>query len=173
MEVLSLFIWRERIFFLERYDFLVLRCRDLLNMDYCGTSDPYIILELLPPSVFRGADPYKTEVRNNTLNPEYNQPFRWYASVFVCQENFLFDFFKRRQLPRTVLSERGAVLRFSVWDKYKIKKDDFIGECFVSLPDLYPMKNLASIRDVPVSEMRLRKTYKNQQPKVFQVKFSQ
>ena len=75
----------------------------------------------------------------------------------------------RHRLPTNVLHERGAVLRLSVWDK-DIHSDDFIGECFVSLPNIPSLKNLASLRDVPVTEMRLRQPYKNHQPSAFEVR---
>jgi hypothetical protein len=48
--------------------------------------------------------------------------------------------------------------------------DDFIGECFVPLPNIAPLKNLASLRDVPVSEVRLRRPHKSIQPRAFEVK---
>ncbi len=57
----------------------------------------------------------------------------------------------------------------SVWDEDYVN-DDFIGECFVSLPNIEPLNNRASLRDVPVSEVRLRRPYKNNQPRVFEVK---
>ncbi len=79
-------------------------------------------------------------------------------------------FFERHRLPLNVLHERGAVLRLSVWDK-DIVNDDFIGECFVSLPNIQPLKNLASLRDVPVVEERLRRPHRILQPRAFEVKF--
>jgi len=59
----------------------------------------------------------------------------------------------------------------SVWDE-DIVNDDFIGECFVSIPNIQPLKNLASLRDVPVAEVRLRRPHKSLQPQVFEVKFN-
>jgi hypothetical protein len=58
----------------------------------------------------------------------------------------------------------------SVWDKDMIG-NDFIGECFISLKNIQSLKNLASLRDVPVSEVRLRRPYKSVQPREFEVKF--
>jgi hypothetical protein len=79
-------------------------------------------------------------------------------------------FFQRYRLPTNVLHERGAVLHLSVWDK-DIVNDDFIGECFVSLTNIQSLKDVASLRDVPVSEVRLRRPHKNIQPGAFEVKF--
>jgi hypothetical protein len=83
---------------------------------------------------------------------------------------FFLCYFKRHRLPTTVLHEPGAVLRLSVWDK-DIVNDDFIGECFVQLTSIQPLKNLAGLRDVPVSKVRLRRLYKSMQPRAFEVKF--
>jgi hypothetical protein len=60
----------------------------------------------------------------------------------------------------------------SVWDDDFVKSDDFIGECFVPLTNIEHLKNRASLRDVPVSEVRLRKPRKSLQPREFEVKFS-
>ena len=68
-----------------------------------------------------------------------------------------------------MIRESGAVLHLSVWDQ-DIVNDDFIGECFVPLTDIEPMKNLASLRDVPASRIRLRRPHKNNQPRTFKVK---
>ena len=59
----------------------------------------------------------------------------------------------------------------SVWDEDIVKEDDFIGECFIPLTSIESLKNHASIRDVPVSEVRLRRQDKNAQPRVYEVKF--
>ena len=78
--------------------------------------------------------------------------------------------FSRHRLPTDVLRERGAVLRLSVWDEDYLTKDDFIGECFITLPSIQQIKALASLRDVPVLELPLRRPRKNNQPRVFEVK---
>lgn len=55
-----------------------------------------------------------------------------------------------------------------MWDQDMVN-DDFIGECFVPLTAIQPLRNLASLRDVPVSAVHLKRPYKNIQPKVFEV----
>ncbi|CAF3534518.1 unnamed protein product [Adineta steineri] len=127
----------------------ILSCRNLPRMDLIGTSDPYVILELLPYSLYhKPQKEYKTSTQKRTLEPEFNELFQWH------------------RLPLNVLKERGAVLRISVWDEDYVN-DDFIGECFVPLVNIEPLKNLASLRDVPVSEVRLRRPLKNMQPRTF------
>ncbi|UJR27967.1 hypothetical protein I4U23_009225 [Adineta vaga] len=129
----------------------ILCCRNLPKMDYIGASDPYVILELLPSSFYQKTPKeYKTSIRKRTVNPEYNELFQWH------------------RLPLNILHERGAVLRLSVWDEDYVK-DDFIGECFVQLTNIESLKNRVSLRDVPVSEVLLRRPYKNIQPRVFEL----
>ena len=76
--------------------------------------------------------------------------------------------FKRDSLPSTIINESGAVLHMSVWDQ-DIVNDDFISECFVPLTDVESMKSLALLRDVPVSRVRLGRSHKNNQPRIFNV----
>jgi len=130
---------------------LIINCRNLPKMDYIGSCDPYVILELLPVSFYhKQQKESRTTVQKNTLNPDFHEVFHWH------------------RLPSNVLTERGAVLRLSVWDQ-DIVQDDFIGECFISLPQIVSLKNLASLRDVPVAEQRLRQPIKSNQPQVFEL----
>ncbi|CAF1253218.1 unnamed protein product [Rotaria sp. Silwood1] len=75
---------------------------------------------------------------------------------------------KKDSLPPAILNTPGAVLHLSVWDKDMLK-DEFIGECFIPLMSIESLKNRASIRDIPVSEVRLRKQNKHAQPKIYQL----
>ncbi|CAF4770386.1 unnamed protein product [Rotaria sp. Silwood1] len=130
----------------------ILSCRDLPKMDYFGASDPYVILELLPSTLYpKRPKEEKTSTIKRTLNPEFNQLFQWY------------------RLPLNIVHTAGAVLRLSVWDEDMVKEDDFIGECFVPLISIESLKSRASIRDVPVSEVRLRRQNKNAQPRVYEL----
>ncbi|CAF3732900.1 unnamed protein product, partial [Rotaria sp. Silwood1] len=70
--------------------------------------------------------------------------------------------------PLNIVHTSGAVLRLSVWDEDMVKDDHFIGECFVPLMIVESLKNRASIRDIPVSVVRLRKPNKNAQPRVYE-----
>jgi Ca2+-dependent lipid-binding protein len=47
-------------------------------MDVIGTSDPYVILELLPFSLYhKPPKAYRTATQKRTLNPEFNEVFHW------------------------------------------------------------------------------------------------
>ncbi len=47
-------------------------------MDVIGSSDPYVILELLPYSLYNKAlKEHRTTVQKRTLDPEYNESFQW------------------------------------------------------------------------------------------------
>jgi Ca2+-dependent lipid-binding protein len=47
-------------------------------MDVIGSSDPYVILELLPFSIYHKTQKeYKTSIKKRTLDPEYNELFKW------------------------------------------------------------------------------------------------
>ncbi|CAF2732913.1 unnamed protein product [Rotaria sp. Silwood2] len=130
----------------------ILSCQDLPRMDYFGSSDPYVILELLPSTLYpKRPKEDRTITIKRTLDPEFNQLFQWY------------------RLPLNIVHRPGAVLRLSVWDEDIVKEDDFIGECFVPLTNIESLKNRASIRDVPVSEVRLRRQNKHAQPKVYEL----
>ncbi|CAF1034626.1 unnamed protein product, partial [Rotaria sordida] len=129
----------------------ILSCRDLPKMDVFGASDPYVILELLPSTLYpKRPKEYKTNTIKRTLDPEFNELFQWH------------------HLPLNVRTS-DAVLRLSVWNKGTVKKDNFIGECFIPLTSIESLKNCASIRDVPVSEVLLRRQNKNAQPRVFEL----
>ncbi|CAF4077538.1 unnamed protein product, partial [Rotaria sordida] len=130
----------------------ILSCRDLPKMDVFGASDPYVILELLPSTLYpQRPKEDKTNTIKRTLDPEFNQSFLWH------------------RLPLNIVHTPGAVLRLSVWDEDIVKEDDFIGECFIPLISIESLKNRASIRDVPVSEVRLKRQNKNAQPRVFEL----
>jgi Ca2+-dependent lipid-binding protein len=48
-------------------------------MDLIGSSDPYVVLELLPFSLYHKPEKEckKTTIQKRTLNPEFNELFLW------------------------------------------------------------------------------------------------
>ncbi|CAF4971655.1 unnamed protein product [Rotaria sp. Silwood1] len=130
-------------------ELITIYVHNLPKMDVFGASDPYVVLELLPSTLYPKED--RTNTIKQTLNPEYNQLFQWH------------------RLPLNIVHTSGAVLRLSVWDEDIIKEDDFIGECFIPLTSIESLKNRVSIRDIPVSEVHLRTQDKNTQPRVYEL----
>ncbi|CAF4313800.1 unnamed protein product, partial [Rotaria sordida] len=56
----------------------ILSCQDLPKMDVFGVSDPYVILELLPSTLYpKRPKEYKTNTIKRTLDPEFNELFQW------------------------------------------------------------------------------------------------
>ncbi len=73
----KVFFMKNILFYAFRY-YLVVSCRNLPKMDTIGLSDPYVVLELLPTSYYnKPVRVYTTKVKKNTLNPEYNEFFKW------------------------------------------------------------------------------------------------
>ncbi|CAF3362355.1 unnamed protein product [Rotaria sp. Silwood1] len=132
--------------------YTVLSCRDLPKMDYFGTADPYVILELLPSTLYpERPEENKTSTMRRTRDPEFNQLFKWY------------------RLPMHIIRTPGAVLRLSVWDRDVVTEDEFIGECFIPLMNIESLEIPRSIRDIPVSKVPLRRENKNAQPRVYEL----
>lgn len=51
-------------------------------MDVIGTSDPYVILELLPASFYhKQQKEERTNTQKRTLHPEFNEQFQWYTHL--------------------------------------------------------------------------------------------
>lgn len=60
-------------------------------MDTFGTSDPYVILELLPSSIYhKQFKECRTTVQKRTLDPEYNEQFQWLIEFEIDLLSFFF-----------------------------------------------------------------------------------
>ncbi|CAF1373508.1 unnamed protein product [Rotaria sordida] len=148
------------IFFRSAYDVVnglavisvsSLRCQDLPKINQIDAPDSYVLLELLPSTLYpEPPKEYRTHIQKRTFNPAFNELFEW------------------NSLPLNVIRKDGAVLRLSVWNKHK-KTDDFIGECFVRLITIESLKTRASLRDIPVSQVLLRRPYKNTPSEILKV----
>ena len=56
----------------------VIACHNLPRMDLIGASDPYVVLELLPASLYhKPLREYRTVTQKRTLNPDFNELFHW------------------------------------------------------------------------------------------------
>ncbi len=63
----------------------IVRAEDLAAMDLGGTSDPYVKLYLMPDRKRK----QETRVHRKTLNPVFNETFKFEASR-LAMENFFF-----------------------------------------------------------------------------------
>ena len=91
----------------------IIRGVQLLPMDFGQTSDPYCKLLLYPSTDTTIKSSFKTSVKKNTLQPEFNEEF----------------VFQNIQLQDLI----GKKLQITVFDKDVGKKDDYIGKHFIEL----------------------------------------
>ncbi|TRY76651.1 hypothetical protein TCAL_04074 [Tigriopus californicus] len=82
---------------------VLIEAKDLLAMDFEGTSDPYCKFRL-------GNDRYKSKIIYETLNPKWLEQF-----------------------DLNLYEDQPKELEITVWDKDQRSKDDFIGRCAVDL----------------------------------------
>lgn len=85
----------------------IIRGNQLLPMDFGQTSDPYCKLLLYPFTDTSTKSIFKTSVKKNTLQPEFN-------------EEFIFPHIQLQELI-------SKTLQITVYDKDVGKKDDYIG----------------------------------------------
>ncbi|XP_043221014.1 synaptotagmin 1-like [Amphibalanus amphitrite] len=104
-----------RLQFKLEYDFtaktlivVVVRCEGLPALDVGGTSDPYVKVYLLPEKKKK----FETKVQKNTLNPWFNETFKFKSLPYADAMN--------------------KTLVFAVFDFDRFSKHDQIGE--VQLP---------------------------------------
>ncbi|KAF0772787.1 BAI1-associated protein 3 [Aphis craccivora] len=92
----------------------VLKARDVIPLDPNGFSDPFVIVELLPKSMFPHSAEQYTDVKKKTLNPLFDECFEFAVSMDQCRHE-------------------SAMILFTVMDHDVITSNDFAGESFLSL----------------------------------------
>ncbi|VVC39810.1 Mammalian uncoordinated homology 13, subgroup, domain 2,Mammalian uncoordinated homology 13, domain 2,C2 [Cinara cedri] len=92
----------------------VLKARDVIPLDPNGFSDPFVIVELLPRSMFPYTAEQYTDVKKKTLNPLFDECFEFAVSMDQCRYE-------------------SAMILFTVMDHDVITSNDFAGEAFLSL----------------------------------------
>ncbi|XP_025193246.1 BAI1-associated protein 3 isoform X2 [Melanaphis sacchari] len=92
----------------------VLKARDVIPLDPNGFSDPFVIVELLPKSMFPNSAEQYTDVKKKTLNPLFDECFEFAVSMDQCRYE-------------------SAMILFTVMDHDVITSNDFAGEAFMSL----------------------------------------
>ena len=61
----------------------IIQCKDLVAMDIGGTSDPYVKIYLLPDKKQKR----ETKVHRKTLNPVFNESFKYEVGFYTLPEN--------------------------------------------------------------------------------------
>ncbi|KAI5624389.1 rabphilin-3A isoform X1, partial [Silurus asotus] len=84
----------------------IVRCAHLAPMDANGYSDPYVKISLKPDMGKKAKN--KTQIKKKTLNPEFNEEFRY-------------------EIKHSELAKK--TLDITVWDYDMGKANDFIGGC--------------------------------------------
>ncbi|XP_039285685.1 BAI1-associated protein 3 isoform X2 [Nilaparvata lugens] len=92
----------------------VLNARDVIPLDPNGFSDPFVIVELLPRTVFAHCAEQTTNVQKKTLNPLFDECFEFSVTLSQCRSE-------------------GAMIAFTVMDHDVLTANDFAGEAFLSL----------------------------------------
>jgi hypothetical protein len=90
---------------MPRLDLRICGARNLHNTQFFGKIDPYCTVSL-------EGKQWRTSVAHNTLNPEWNQVFKFHVS-----------------------DENSARLHFVIWDN-NLMSDDFLGEYYLSIAGL-------------------------------------
>ncbi|XP_064414905.1 BAI1-associated protein 3 [Latimeria chalumnae] len=104
----------------------VLHATDLIALDANGLSDPFVIIELCPHHSFPMVKSQRTQVKNKTLHPVYDELFQFSVAPDQCKT-------------------RAACILFTVMDHDWLSTNDFAGEAITPLHNIHGLdKPLAS-----------------------------
>ncbi|XP_065210917.1 BAI1-associated protein 3 isoform X2 [Planococcus citri] len=95
----------------------VLNAKDVIPLDPNGFSDPFVIVELLPRSLFPNCLEQTTNVQKKTLNPFFDECFEFSVTLEQCRV-------------------AGAMILFTVMDHDVLTANDFAGEAFLALSSI-------------------------------------
>ncbi|KAM6155635.1 BAI1-associated protein 3 [Rhynchocyon petersi] len=98
----------------QRLTVEVLHAADLLPLDANGLSDPFVIVELVPPHFFPLVRSQRTPVKARTLHPVYDELFHFSVPAEACRR-------------------RAACVLFTVMDHDWLSTNDFAGEAALGL----------------------------------------
>uniref|UniRef100_A0A8D8TBQ9 BAI1-associated protein 3 n=1 Tax=Cacopsylla melanoneura TaxID=428564 RepID=A0A8D8TBQ9_9HEMI len=95
----------------------ILNARDVIPLDPNGFSDPFVIVELIPKSLFPIVTEQQTNVQKKTLNPLFDECFEFSVTLDQCKNE-------------------NAMIVFTVMDHDVLTANDFAGEAFLSLRNI-------------------------------------
>jgi len=128
----------------------VLRCENLIPLDVNGSSDPFVVIKLVPESVLDGlGKTQQTKVYKKTLNPIFDDDkFIFSVSFDTCKLN-------------------GIMVHFGVFDHDFVGYNDLEGEAVLPL-SLVPGIATEDTRDQSKGVFRLAlNNYSEEETKVF------
>ncbi|MBN3306410.1 BAIP3 protein, partial [Amia calva] len=100
----------------QRLTVEVLHAADLIALDANGLSDPFVIVELCPHHLFPTTKSQRTQVKNKTLHPVFDELFQFHVSPEQYRKKF-------------------ACIEFTVMDHDWLSTNDFAGEATAPLSD--------------------------------------
>ncbi|XP_051878181.1 BAI1-associated protein 3 isoform X2 [Pristis pectinata] len=96
----------------------ILHATNLIALDANGLSDPFVIIELAPQHIFPGAKSQRTQVKNKTLHPIFDEQFNFTVTEEMCSNNI-------------------ACIHFTVMDHDWLSTNDFAGEAVLLLQEIH------------------------------------
>ncbi|XP_072123394.1 BAI1-associated protein 3 [Mobula birostris] len=96
----------------------ILHATNLIALDTNGLSDPFVIIELAPQHVFPGVKSQRTQVKNKTLHPIFDEQFNFTVTEEMCSNNI-------------------ACIHFTVMDHDWLSTNDFAGEAVMLLQEVH------------------------------------
>jgi len=99
--------------YLDKIRITVVEAQDLAPKDRNGRADPYIIVGLRKKE-------HKTKIMDSTLNPVWNKE----DATFMME------------VSEDDLNDHDSQLKFTVWNKNRASRDDYMGEAAIPLQQL-------------------------------------
>ncbi|XP_067912188.1 BAI1-associated protein 3 [Heterodontus francisci] len=96
----------------------VLHATNLIALDTNGLSDPFVIIELAPLHFFPGEKSQRTQVKNKTLHPIFDEQFNFTVTREQCSNSI-------------------ACIHFTVMDHDWLSTNDFAGEAVMPLQEVH------------------------------------
>ncbi|GCB61907.1 hypothetical protein scyTo_0012991, partial [Scyliorhinus torazame] len=119
----------------------VLHATNLIALDANGLSDPFVIIELAPFHLFPGAKGQRTQVKNKTLHPIFDEQFNFTVTREQC-------------------SNSTACIHFTVMDHDWLSTNDFAGEAVLQLQEVHGFHKTAVSREAKnISPVFLKLTH--------------
>ncbi|XP_071946285.1 protein unc-13 homolog D-like [Antedon mediterranea] len=128
----------------------ILNAISLPGMDADGTSDPFVLVQLCPETMFHKNKTQKTKTISSNLNPVFNEAFEFHVK-------------------KESIANMGTVVQLTIMDHDLLWYDDFIGEVFVPLDQAHYMQSGQMIDECPVKGLPIKRPLEEEMPVCYQV----